>query len=412
MKQVSAKWVLFFFVCFCSAWGGFAQSKEQEALQRKRTELLREINQIQQLLSQQGSQRKSLVTQMEGVNKKILVREQLNKVTNQQINLLSSEIKKNEKNIKELENELKVLKENYAEMIRKSYKNKSQQNRLMFVLASETFFQAYKRMEYMRQFRSHLKKQGAVIQDKTKELQALNQSLLAQRAEKQDLIEENRGIRAKLESEKAEQQELIAAIKQKEGSYLAQINEKKKEAERIEKEIDRLIKEAIAESRRKAAANGSTVNSASNTFALTPEEKMIANNFSANKGKLIWPVERGVVSIGFGKYSDPVYPGLVQDNSGVNIIAPEGEEARAVFEGEVINITITLGKAIVYVKHGNYITTYCNLAELYVKKGDRVIAKQPLGKIFTNKHTGKTELKFLIYKNTDKLNPELWVYKM
>ncbi|GLB52856.1 peptidase M23 [Neptunitalea chrysea] len=406
--------IKFLIVVLCFSFVGIvnAQSKEQDALQRKRNDLLQEIKQIQLLLNEQTSEKKSVVTQVEGLNKKILVREKLNKVTNQQINLINSNLKNNQKTIKSLEDELKVLRGNYAEMIRKSYRNKSQQNRLMFILASETFFQAYKRMEYMRQFRAHLKKQGTIIQDKAKELQRLNQSLVTQRADKQELIEENKEIRTQLESERIKQQELITEIKKKEGSYLAKIKEKKQEADRLEQEIQRLIREAIAESRKKAAANGKKVSSSSNTFALTPEEEMIANNFAANKGKLIWPVERGVVSIGYGKYSDPVYPGLVQENSGVNIMVPEGEVARAIFEGEVIRITINRGKANVYLKDGNYISTYCNLDHLYVKKGDVIPAKQPIGTIFTSKYTGKTELKFLLYKNTIKLNPELWIYKM
>lgn len=389
-----------------------AQSKEQKALEEKRNEILSQINELQRLLNKQGTERKSVSSEMEGINKKILMTEQLTKVTNQQINLLNSKIGENQKNIEKLTTELGVLKEDYAEMIRKSYKTRSQQNRLMFVLSSESFFQAVKRMEYMRQFREHLKKQGAAILQKSEALKNLNEELVTQRQSKEKLIEENRDSKAKLEADRLQQQELIAQIKKKESGYIAQIKDKQKAAKDLEREIQRMIEEAIAESRKKAQAAGVPVTKAKEGFALTPEEEMIAENFAANKGRLIWPVERGVVSVGYGIHTDPVYPDLVQESNGVTILTEEGTNARAVFEGVVLNIAINNGKANVYVRHGNYITTYCNLDNLYVKKGDKVKAKQALGKIFTNRITGKTELKFLIYKNTEKLNPELWVYKM
>ncbi|SFU27433.1 Septal ring factor EnvC, activator of murein hydrolases AmiA and AmiB [Pustulibacterium marinum] len=402
---------------FLAIGSGFSQSKEQKALEQKRSDLMKEINQIQQLLQEQGKERKSLATEIEGLNKKISVRQELIKVTNQQANLLSREINNNQRNIEKLRSELQVLKEDYAKMIRKSYRNKSKQNRLMFLLSSESFFQAYKRMEYMSQYRDHRKKQGLAIQSKTEELKQLNQSLIQQRKDKEVLIAENRKAQNSLEVERKQQQELIASVKKKESGYLAQIKTKQQEADRLEKEIQRLIREAIAESRRKAEAearkSGKTVEkTASNQFALTPEDKMIANNFAANKGRLIWPVERGVVSQGYGEYSDPVYPGVKHLNNGVNIVTNEGADARAVFEGEVMNIMVINNKATIYIRHGNFITTYSNLSKSYVRKGDKVAAKQALGQVFTSRTTGKTEMKFLIYKNTIKLNPELWIAKM
>lgn len=394
-----------------------AQSKEQKVLEEKRNDLMKEINQIQNLLEKQGKERKSLTTEVEGLNRKIQVREKLIKVTNQQANLLSREINNNLRNIEKLRNELTVLKEEYAKMIRKSYKNKSKQNRLMFLLSSESFFQAYKRMEYMSQYRAHRKKQGLAIQTKTEELKQLNQSLISQRKEKEALVAENRKEQSKLIEDRKSQEVLIATIKSKEGDYLSQLKKKQQEADRLEKEIQRLIREAIAESRRKAeeAARkaGKKVEKTSKTqFALTPEEKMVGNSFAANKGRIIWPVERGLVSLGYGTTHDAVYSGITKRNSGVNIVTEPGADARAVFEGVVEGVTIISGKAAIFVRHGSYITTYINLSSVYVKKGDKVSPKTPLGKIFTNKFSGKTELKFVITNNETFLNPELWIAKM
>lgn len=146
---------------------------------------------------------------------------------------------------------------------------------------------------------------------------------------------------------------------------------------------------------------------------LTPEAKRVADGFSANKGKLIWPVERGVRKQGFGVYSDPVYPGIKHQSNGVIIATPPGSKARSIYEGEVIAILqVPGGKLGVQVKHGNYISTYYNLSEVYVKKGDRVREKQDLGLIHTSSLDGQSILKFYLYQNATRLNPQLWVYQL
>ena len=145
---------------------------------------------------------------------------------------------------------------------------------------------------------------------------------------------------------------------------------------------------------------------------LTPESRKVADSFEANKGNLIWPVVKGYKSQGFGVYYDPVYPELQHYNNGVTIATEAGAEARCVFEGEVSAIqSIPGSNKVVQVRHGNYITIYYNLTDVYVKKGDKVKAKEPLGKIFTDSN-GKTEMKFFLYKNTTRLNPEFWIHKM
>ena len=148
------------------------------------------------------------------------------------------------------------------------------------------------------------------------------------------------------------------------------------------------------------------------SFVLTPESRRVADSFEANKGNLIWPVVKGYKSQGFGVYYDPVYPELQHYNNGVTIATEKGAEARCVFEGEVSAIqSIPGSNKVVQVRHGNYITIYYNLTDVYVKKGDKVKAKEALGKIFTDSN-GKTEMKFFLYKNTTRLNPEFWIHKM
>ena len=386
-----------------------AQSNEQKALEAKRAKLQNEIEQINRLLFAEKKQKGTILDQMEGLDQKINVRQQLIRVTNQQSNLLNRQINANIRNIAKLREDLDILKEEYASMIRKSYQNKAQQNRLMFLLSSDNFFQAFKRLQYLKQYTEFRKQQGEQIVVKTEELTTLNRDLTDQRKAKDILIAENRRAKNQILKEIKSQKELLKTIRQNESKYTAAIQSKKKEAQKIEQQIERLIRSAIAASNREAGKSGA----GSSKFILTPEATLVSNNFSANKGKLIWPVEKGIKKQGFGVYKDAVYPGIKHQSNGVIIATDQGATARAVFEGEVIAIlAVPGGNKGVQLKHGNYISTYYNLSDLYVKKGDKVTAKEALGKIYTNRFNGLTQLKFYLYRDATRLNPEDWIFRL
>ncbi len=395
-------------VTFLVSSSSFGQTSEQKALEAKRERLQEEIKEINRLLFAERKEKGTILDQMEALDNKINVRQQLIRVTNQQSNLLNRQINVNIRNISKLREDLEILKADYANLIQKTYQNKSQSNRLMFLLSAENFFQAFKRLQYMQQYAKHRKKQGEGIVEKTKELTQLNQDLVRQRKEKEQLLAENQAAKLELDKEIAAQKSLLTSIKQNEAKYTAAIAEKQKEARKIDREIERMIKSAIASSNK---SSGASTNSA--TFALTPEAKLLADNFSSNKGRLIWPVEKGVKSQGYGVYSDKLYPGIKHRNNGVTITTDKGSKARAIFEGEVIAIlSVPGGNKGVQIKHGNYISTYYNLSTLYVKKGDKVAAKEVLGDINTNRFDGTTKLKFYLYKDANRLNPEDWIYQL
>ncbi len=386
-----------------------AQTDEQKALENKREQLQKEIDEINRLLFAERKEKGNILEEMEVLDQRINVRQQLIRVTNQQSNLLNRQINANIRNISQLREELELRKEEYARMIRKSYQNRTQQSRLMFLLSSEDFFQAFKRLQYMKQYTDYRKEQGEQIQAKTEELTMLNRELTEQRKVKDQLVAENTKAKDVMLREILEQKELLKSIRQNESRYAKAIDEKKKEARRIDQQIERLIRSAIAASNKEA---GKTVTDNS-TFVLTPEATLVANSFSANKGKLIWPVEKGIKRQGFGVYRDAVYPGIKHQSNGVIIATDEGARARAVFEGEVIAIlAVPGGNKGVQIKHGNYISTYYNLSSLYVKKGDKVTAKDELGEIYTNRFNGLTQLKFYLYKDATRLNPEEWIYRL
>lgn len=385
------------------------QTREQQDLEAKKQELENEIREINRLLFAERKQKGSVLDQMEALDQKINRQQQLIRVTNQQSNLLNRQINANIRNISKLREDLEALKEDYAQMIQKSYQNRSRQNRMLFLLSSSSWLQAYKRLQYMKQYAQFRKEQGLDILAKTEELTALNQELGSQRKEKEQLILQNRRVRDQLMAEVQSQKDLLKTIRQNESSYAAEIEAKRREAREIDRQIERLIRSAIAASNRSSGA----ASASAERFALTPEATIIASNFSANKGRLIWPVEKGVKKQGFGVYQDAVYPGIKHQSNGVIIATDRGARARAVFEGEVIAIlAVPGGNKGVQVKHGNFISTYYNLSELYVKKGDKVQAKEELGEIYTNRSNGLTQLKFYLYRDATRLNPEEWIYRL
>ncbi|PWK20620.1 murein hydrolase activator EnvC family protein [Xanthomarina spongicola] len=388
---------------------GFSQSKKQQELEERRQELRLEIQRINNLLFKNKSEKKSQTSLIEDLNYKVSVRQNLIKVTNQQANLLTREINTNQKKITELRDELQTLKDNYAKMIVTSYKSKSEQSRVMFLLSSSNFQQAYKRVQYINQYAEYQKEQAETIKIKTEELQETNAALLKQKEDKQKLIDENRIAQRELEVELKQQESLMASINKNLNNYTAQIREKQREADKIDREIEKIIREAIASSNKSA---GKTT-TASSGFALTPEDKLLADNFVSSKGKLPWPVEKGVVKLRYGKQPHPVVRTVMIQSNGVRIATEESAPVRAVFNGKVLAVqAIKHGNLSVLIQHGNYVTVYKNLSKVYVKKGDNVTTKQEIGQVFTNPSNKETILSFSIFKESATQNPADWIYKM
>jgi len=382
-------------------------SEQQKQLEEQRLRLKKEIKQINSLLFTNTKTRKNALTEVEDLQVKLNVRTELIKITNQQANLLTRRIKLNQRSISDQQNDLEQLKAEYAKMIQKSYASKSLLNRLMFLFSSESFLQAYKRIQYLKQYARYRRKQGKAIAEKTNLLKQLNETLKEEKATKLALIEENRAVQEQLEKERKQQEALIKTLKRKERTLAAQISKKERERKVIDREINRLIREAIAASNRVAGKSGKK------TFELTPEAKLIATNFQANKGRLPWPLEKGVVIQGFGRQRHPVVKTTTIQSNGVILATEPSAQVRSVFEGEVMSVIVIKGSnPSVLIRHGNFITLYTNLAKLYVKKGEKVKAKQAIGEVFTNRQTGKTQLQFGIFNNVKALNPKDWVYQM
>jgi len=385
----------------------WAQDSQQEKLEERKAQIQQEIRDNEKMLQTVKKKEKSAVNVFLIQANKIKLKEKLINTTAKQEKLLSNDMYINQVKVNKLKKELDILKKDYAKMILKSYKSRSEQSRAMFILSSESFLQAYKRAQYLKQYTNFRKNQGLEIQSKTAQLVDYNARLDGQRTVKKKIIAENEKEKKSLEVEKQEQQKLVNSIKKDKNKIIADTKAKQQESKRIDAKIKQLIREQIRlanlraeeerrkkieEDKKKGIATKEADEPArvvsSDRIALTPEGKVLAADFKANRGKLPWPVEKGFISLGYGDQPHPLYPSLTVHNSGVEITTESGATARAVFEGEVSKVIILspVNRAV-FIQHGDYFTVYQNLSQVFVEQGDKVKIKQSIGKVRTSGDT-------------------------
>lgn len=358
------------------------------------------------MLFKSQKKEKTLLSDLSDLVKRIGVRSELINTINEETKQLTYEIAENERQVKMLEDRLESLKKDYANMVVQSYKSKAKNSRIMFVLSSENFLQAYKRLDYIKQYADYRARQGEEIKVETIKLKNLNDYLIQTREQKEMLLAENKREKDSIAREKASRESMVKEVKKKERQYVAQIEKKQKEESEIDRKIEKLIAEAIASSNKSSGLKSSG-------FALTPEAKALEKDFISNKGKLPSPVERGVIVRRYGKQSHPTLKGITIESNGVFYATEKDANARVIFDGKVLAIQVLPGnQKAVLVQHGNYISVYKNLDNVMVKKGDQVRTKQEIGRIHTDKTTGKTILAFVLFKEVHRQNPEEWVYKI
>lgn len=414
------KFKLFLLLIFLSSSFVFAQkTTEQLNLEKKKASILKEIQAFKKLLQVEKKKEKSVLTEIDQKSARIRISEKLIETNEKQSVYISNDIKKNQSLVTKLTKDLEVLKEDYTKMILKAYKSRSQQSRIMFVLSAKDFLQAYKRIQYMKQYAGYRKSQAEELKQKQIKLNEAIISLQNKKKEKDIIIEQTELEKTELEKQRQEKEKLVKIIQKDKKKYTAEIDKKDKERKAIDKKIQQTIEEEIARiNKRNAEKNKATATTnktkttttTSKKFILTAEGKVDSDNFKANKGKLPLPVSEGYISKGYGSQPHPTNKNLTITNAGVEITTKEGSNARVVFDGEVSQIQIIPGsnKKIVYVIHGDFFTIYQNLDTVLVKTGDKVSIKQNIGKVHTNSD-GTTILKFLIQQNTTILNPQSWL---
>ncbi|WP_348718269.1 murein hydrolase activator EnvC family protein [Tenacibaculum sp. 190130A14a] len=390
-----------FFLIGVSSYG---QSRKE--LENRRKKIKKEIKQMNSLLFNTKKKKDNALDDLKDLNQKISARERLIETIDLEAQELATEIKGNEREIKKNNKELSTLKKDYSDMVVKTYKSKSQQSKTMFLLSSKNFYQAYKRLKYMQQYSDFRKKQGEEIMLKIALIEKLNDSLAKRKKAKESLLADEKDQKDAIEKDKKSQESLVTKIKKQERKYKRSLQNKLKEEKRITARIDKLIRAAIARANKnKKGAKKSS------GFVLNAAEKKLLANFEQNKGNLPWPVN-GIITRKFGVQPHPTFPGIKINSPGLHIVTKSKANAQSIFNGKVLTIQANNdGKKSVLIQHGNYISAYNNLESVSVKKGDVVKTGDTVGKVFTDKVSGKTRLGFILYKNLTRLNPQHWIRK-
>ncbi len=384
-----------------------ASGQTREELERNKQRIEREIQMISRMIEETQKTAELGMNELMMLNNQISRRESLIRNINNEITLLNRRIANHNLSIENLTNELEELREAYANMVRHAYRNRDSFQRLMFIFSSRDFNQAYMRMRYLQQYARHRQMQAEKIMETREKLDEQVATLEREKAEQQQLLARQRSEIENLSSEKARQDRTVNQLKRKERELMSQLREQEKAA----RELQRAIEEVIAEERRRAQEQARREGKpAPDMFTLTPEEQIISDNFAENKGKLPWPLERGVITSPFGEQPHPVLPGIKISNNGIDISTTEGAEARAIFEGVVSRVvTIPGAYYAVIIRHGEYLSVYSNLKEVRVRNGQRVSTRQVVGVIATESREAKTNLHLEIWKGNEKLDPAQWI---
>ncbi len=389
--------------------GAYGQDKKTQ-LQQKKAKIEEEINYTNKLLEETKKNKQVSLNQLVLLNKQINKRQELISAISGEIGNLNKQIEETNDTINHLTESIKQLKQEYARMIYFASKNRNAYTRLMFIFSAKDFNQVYQRLKYFQQYSSYRQNQVRVI--KQNQL-LLNEKILLlekQKANKLSLKKSEESEKQKLTGEKSEQDKTVKKLSQKEKELLRKLRDSEKAARKLQKAIEDLIAEEIRKASEAAKKTG-TKPAPENKFGLTPSEIQLSSSFAGNKGRLPWPTERGIISSTFGEHPHPILKGIKTKNNGIDFTTAKGESARAVFDGEVTS-TMTLPgyNNVVIIRHGEYLTVYSNLDQLFVKKGDKVKTKQRIGVIQTD-DSGKSKLHFELWQGKNIQNPGSWILK-
>ena len=375
--------------------------ERQKQLEAQKISIKKEIQQINNLINDSRKKSRGLADELEDIQLKISVRDRLIRINNSQVNNLNNIISNQNERIADLEVDLKKLKDEYSKIVYSSYKKRSSEMKLMFLFASDNINQAFRRFQYFKQYSKYRKEQANKIVSLQEEISNNIDSLDKRKIEKQNVVKENQSVRQTLNQDRIQQNNLYNNLIKDQKNYAVEIQEKEKQARLIDNEIQKLIRLAIAESNN---------NNNSSNFALTPEGRLISSNFQSNKGRLPWPVREGIITRRFGIQPHPVVRTTTINSNGISIATSANSIAYSVFEGEVLSVYgFSGGNPGVLIRHGKYISNYQNLSSIFVKKGDKVMANDEIGIVFTNESTGKTVLKFNIFNELKPENPTIWL---
>ncbi|HEY3372358.1 MAG TPA: peptidoglycan DD-metalloendopeptidase family protein [Prolixibacteraceae bacterium] len=399
MNKIKQYFLLFFILLLALASNG--QSLEE--LRKKKENTNEQIKYTNRLLEEAKTNEKKTLNKYNILNKQIELRSNLISGINSEVGVLAEFIDQNAWLVSSLNADLDQLKREYANMILFAQRNQTNYSKVLFLLSSNSFNQAYKRLMYLRQYTEYRKKQAELILWIHDLVEVKVSHLQQQRLQKETLLQSQKREADQLSREKNQQGKYLTSLQEKQRDF----KKKLQEQQRIESQLSREIQRIIDEEVKKSKDNGKP------GFEMTPEQKVVSGQFEQNKRRIPWPVDRGVITDHFGIHEHPVLKNIQVQNNGIDISTAQGSTARSVFAGEVSRVfEISGGNRAVIIRHGKFLTVYSNLVNIQVKSGQKVSIKQTIGTIATDSDDGnKTVLKFQIWKENVKLDPEDWISK-
>jgi len=398
-----------------------AQTKnqqEKQKLEKERQKLLKDIELTKKLLDKTTENKKQTLSQLETLQKQIEIRQKVISNINREVKLIDNEIEETDGVVAALKNDLETLKKRYAEMVSNAYKNRTALNEIVFVFSSKNFNDAFQRVKLIQTLNQFRRKQAEMIEETKTALSNKVEDLKTKKAERLKLLNTEIEQRTELSDEKQEQNKIAQELKKKERTLTDQIKKKQADAEKLNKKIEEIIRKEIEAAKKKAEADAkaknkpapATTTKGTTSLSYTPEAAKLSADFQSNQGRLPWPVEKGIITRGFGQQQHPVLKSVLINNNGVDIKTEKNAKARCIFEGSVVSVITVPGmQKAVMIRHGEFFSVYSNLDEVFVKAGDKVTTKQELGIIHTNEEEGKTEVHFELWRGTEKMNPSSWI---
>lgn len=397
-----------------------------DELRKKKQKTNEQIKYTTKLLEEAKKNQTKTLNKFKILNKQIELRTNLITGINSEVGVLADFIDQNAWLVASLNSDLEELKSEYARMIVYAQRNQTNYDKLLFVLSSNSFNQAYKRIMYLRQYTEYRKRQAELIQWIRDLIQVKVSRLQLQRAEKETLLQSKKREADQLTKEKTQQGQYLTTLQKKQKEFEKKLREQQQIEAQLSNEIQKIVEEEVRKARERArelarakeaakqtgkpTGKPSAKPAESTSYEMTPEEKLASGQFEQNKRRLPWPVERGVITDHFGVHEHPVLKNIQVKNNGIDISTAQGVRARAVFAGEVSRVfMVTGGNMAVIIRHGKYLTVYSNLVNVQVKSGDKVAIKQTIGTIGTDGDEEKTVLKFQIWKENVKMDPEDWI---
>lgn len=384
--------VITLFCLFIVTDTAFTQSLND--LKVKKQKIEKEIIFLNSLIKKNEQKRVTSLSKLSLLNRKIEVREELINTLNAEVKYNSNLYDNNVKEVNKLSGRMEVLSKEYASILYYSWKNKTTDNKLVFILASKDINQAYKRIKYFKQFSSYTLRLSRDIENLKDSLSKVNNSLKEIIQSKNKLLSSYRKEKLNLANEKQSYRHLVNQLERKKRNYSKELARQKRQNDRLQREIRKVIEL----NRRKAKRTAGYLK--------------LAKQFASNKGKLPWPVSSGFISSTFGLHPHPISKRAKVRNDGIDITTSENAACLCVFEGVVSEVFNFPGlNNIIMVRHGSYLTVYANLKDVTVSKGDRVKTGQPIGIIYTDPDDNKTVLKFQLWHENNKMNPQYWLVK-